>query len=230
MATFISTTVKNFSYTGASTHTATRDITAGDCVVACVSWENVETLDSVTDSAGGTWVVATQQAHPGTPAMPIGGIAYCLSHPGGTGVVVTANFSGTAGAILSMNLMCFRPAGGTSFAYDAVATPGTGFGTTFSTGSSISTADAGFVVQYVAGYQFASSVAAGGTPTFTRDTDTESGSATDFAQYLLSSSAQTVTPGASWGSGGNEWVMLALAIKEVAGGGFTPRQLLLGVG
>lgn len=222
MATFRATSVNNLSGSGGSSWNATRTIVAGDLVVFPITWEDSQTLTSVTDTAGGTWAIATQQAHSSAP-QPIGAIAYCLDHPGGTGVVITGNFSGAAAALLEADVMCFTPAGGTTFALDGVATPGTGFGATFTCGSTITTTAAGVVVEFVAGFQLTTGVTAGGTPAFTRDTPTENASGRSFAQYLLSGSAQTVTPGASWGGLGANWVMLAAAFKEVASG--TQNQL-----
>jgi hypothetical protein len=216
MATLSGTTVNNLSGSGGSSWNVTRNITAGDLVVLHFTWEDSQTLSSVADTAGGTWAIATQQAH-GSAPQPIGAIAYCLSHPGGTGVVITGTLSGAAAALLEADAQCFTPAGGTTFAADGTATPGTGnSGGPFSCGSTIVTTAAGVVVEFLAGFQLTTGVTTGGTPAFTRDTPTENASGRSFAQYLLSGSAQTVTPGASWTAFSAKWVMLAAAFKEVA--------------
>lgn len=185
-------------------------------VVVCVTWEDSQTLSSVSDTAGGTWAIASQQAQGGAPA-PIGAIAYCLNHPGGS-TTITATLSGTANPLIEMDVMCFTPAASTSFSLDAVMTPVTGTSSATFTGTSISTAAAGVVVEYVAGFQLTTGVATGGSPTFTRDTGTENASGRSFAQYLLSGSAQSVTPGASWGAPASKYVLLAAAFKEVTAG------------
>ncbi len=233
MATFRTGTVNSTSYSAAANAVVVRTIVAGDMVVVPVTWENSQTISptTFTDSVGATYLVATQ-ASQGDPSCPIAGIAYCLSHPGGTDVTITVPCSGTAAAIIELDAMCFTPAGGTTFALDGVATPGSGAIEVSFTAGAITTTGPGVVVQFVGGYQLTAGVAVGGTPTFTRDTGTENnGVGRSFAQYLLSGSAQTVTPGASWGAAGNKYVMVAAAFKEVAAGGSsTPRQLLLGVG
>lgn len=222
MPSFVATTANAVGGSASSSHQVTRSgtIPAGALVVLPVKWENVQTFHSttpVTDTAGGVWAVAVQRAHAGTPSMPIGGIAYCLSHPGGTGVAFTANFSGTADPLLEMNAMVFTPDAGKAFVFTD-AESDEGFGLAFST-PAMSVNGPGVAVQFVAGFQLASGVTAGGTPTFTRDTDTENAGGTSFAQYLIYGSGVTsVTPGASWGALGNEWVMVAAAFNEVSTG------------
>lgn len=216
MATWRSGTVNTSSGSGGSSIAVTRTITAGDLVVVCFTWEDSQTLTSVTDTAGGTWAIATQQAQGAAPA-PIAALAYCLNHPGGS-ATITGTLSGAANALLEADVLCFTPASGKSFAFDAAATPGTGSSSsTFSCGSTIATSASGVVVQFVGGFQLCTGVTTtGSSPAFTRDTATENASGRSFAQYLLSGSAQTVTPGATWGAATSKYVMLAAAFKEAS--------------
>lgn len=223
MATWNSGTVNNITYSSGSTWNATRTITAGDGVIAFIKWEGNYTLSSVSDNAStpGTWLIAVQRTYSGQPG-PGAAIAYCLSHPGGTNVTVTATFSATADAILEMNLLTFTPATGKTFELDGTPTSAEGNNNSFSCGD-ITTTGAGFAVQWLGGYQLCSGVVAGGTPTFTKDTATENGSGTTFGQYYISSTGQTISPAASWGALGAKYVFMAAAFKEVdaGGGGYT---------
>lgn len=223
MATLRAGTVNSVQtpYTGGSSWNATRTIVAGDLVVFPLTWEDAQTLVSVTDTAGGTWAIAIQLAHGGGAPQPIGALAYCLSHPGGTNVVITGAFSGSASPILEADVMCFQPGAGNTFVLDGTAS-GVGSSATFVTSGPITTTGPGVVVQFLSGFQLTSGVVVGGTPVFTRDSATENGAGRSFAQYLLSGSAQTVTPGCSWGSLGGKYVLLAAAFKEVASGGSSP--------
>lgn len=216
MPTHVASTVNAITYTAQNPWTATRTIPAGALVVVPVKWENVETLVSLA-SAGGTWAIAGQRAHSAGPSIPIGGIAYCLSHPGGTDVVHTATFSGVPAAIIEMNVMVFTPDSGKTFEFEGF-TSDEGTGLTFSA-PDLAVTGAGVVVQWLCGFQFAAGVAAGGSPAFTRDTATENGSGTTFAQYLIHDGTDsTITPGASWGALGAKWVFMAAAFKQVDAG------------
>ncbi len=229
MPAHVASTVNAITYTAQDPWTATRTIPAGALVVCPVKWENTETLDDFFSSVGGTWAIAGQRAHADGPSKPIGAIAYCLSHPGGSNVVHSADFSAVPSAIIEMNVMVFTPDSGKTFAYEDF-TSDEGTGLTFSA-PDLDVTGPGVVVQWLCGFQFATGVVAGGSPAFTRDTDTENGSGTTFAQYLIhDGSDTTITPGASWGALGAKWVFMAAAFKQVdagGGGGFKPQYARL---
>jgi hypothetical protein len=64
-------------------------------------------------------------------------------------------------------------------------------------------------------------ITAAGTPTFTLGlTLTDS-----FEFYLISGSAQTVTPQATVSAGNTRWVFLATAFKDAAAGGVFPPKI-----
>jgi hypothetical protein len=216
MATWRSGTVNSLASVAGSSLSITRTITAGDLCVITGTWEDSQTISSITDPNGGTWVIQNSGTAQGGAPAPIGGIAYCLSHPGGSSAI-TVNLTGSANPLLEADILCFTPAGGTSFAFDAAMTPVTGASSATFTGTGFTTVP-GVVVQFVAGFQLTTAVATGGSPTFTRDTATENASGRSFAQYLINSGGGTVTPGASWGAPASKYVLLAVSFAEVTAG------------
>jgi len=218
MATFRATTAHQLDATTGGNLQISRTITAGDLCVWPLTWEDSQTITgSITDTAGGTWVVQHAGTAPGGAPCPVMGFAYCLNHPGGA-ATLTATLTGTANPLRESNLLCFQPGAGNTFQFDVAMAPVTGASATSFAGTLIST-QPGVVVQWLAGFQLTVGVAAGGTPAFTRDTTTEDAGGRSFAQYLINNSGGNVTPGCSWAAPAGQYVLAAVSFKEVTAGG-----------
>ncbi|MCW5657428.1 MAG: hypothetical protein KIT60_06975 [Burkholderiaceae bacterium] len=192
-------------------------ISAGQSVDVFIGWESTDTISSVTDDAGQTYTHVVTLQNPGGPS---GAIYRKVNHPGGAAVNVSVSGSGGAGP--SYGGVTVMPMNGGGGGDDGTPTSAQGeAAASFSCGD-ITTTAVGYVVQFLVGYQATTGVVAGGTPTFTRDTASEAnngGTQTSFVQYLLSGSAQTVSPAASWGAIGSQYVFMAAAFKDSGGGG-----------
>lgn len=187
-----------------------KSMTTGNTVVVFVKWENAapNVVDSVTDTAGNTYTEITEFAH-SSGVEPSGAMYYSTNITGNASNVVTVNFS-AAPAILWSHILVEEFSGlATSSVTDGAIQTNSGTGTSFST-SNITTSQSGLVVMGVGGFTNLSSWSGTpGTPDFTVGV-TESDSA---ILYLISGSAQTVTPAAS-ATGSDKWVALAQAFKD----------------
>lgn len=215
----------------------TKSVTAGNLLVAHIKWEGGATLTGGAWGSGNTWTIASQTNH-STGSEPGSAIAYVLSAASTASITVTPIFSGSP-SYQRIELEEFNSSAG-SWDVDGSAITGQGSGgggsgsySCSSPASSITTTAAGVVFAGVAEYAALGTVTAGGSPAFTQGAP---GSGTpngeSFCVFLLSGSAQTVTPGASINSGYTRWVMSAQAFKESSGGSTTippgilvPRQL-----
>lgn len=203
-------------------------MTTGNTVIVFIKWENAApaVVTSVTDTAGNTYTEITEFAH-STGTEPAGSLYYSTNITGNASNVVTVNFS-AAPAILWSHIMVEEFSGlATSSVTDGAVQTNSGTGTSYST-ADITTSQSGLVVLGVGGYTNLSSWSGtAGNPDFTVGV-TDSDSA---ILYLISGSAQTVTPAAS-ATGSDRWVAIAQAFKDAGGGGgATVRTLLpMGVG
>ena len=201
-----------------------KSMTTGNTVIVFIKWENVapNVVTSVTDTAGNTYTEITEFAH-SSGVEPAGALYYSTNITGNASNVVTVNFDPTP-AILWTHIMVEEFSGlATSSVTDGAVQTNSGTGTSFST-SNITTSQSGLVVLGVGGFTNLSSWSGvPGTPDFTVGV-TESDSA---ILYLISGSAQTVTPAAS-ATGSDKWVAIAQAFKDAGGGGgSTVRSLSL---
>jgi hypothetical protein len=188
-----------------------KDTTGAHAIYASIKWEvSGVTLSSVTDSKGNAWTIVLQVAH-GTGGEPHEAVAVCLAPTNDASLVVTGNFSASTATFRRIQVEAFSSGTGV-FAQDGVGKSGTGTASPYST-AALSTSGVGVVFAGVADFNSLGGPAAAGTPTFTIGPNTGD----SFAVYLLSGSAQTVTPGATSTSGATRWVMVAGAIVEVSG-------------
>lgn len=72
--------------------TAAQNLASGSLNIACVKWEGATTLSSITDTAGNTYTLLTNQSHSG--GEPHARCGYVLSATANATNVVTFNFSG----------------------------------------------------------------------------------------------------------------------------------------
>lgn len=194
---------------------AAKSTTTGNMLVVFVKWENSASpdIDSVTDTAGNTYEEITEFTH-SSGVEPAGALFAAYNITGNASNVTTVNFS-AAPAILFSRVIVEEFSGlATSSTKDGTVQTNSGTGTSYST-SNISTSQAGLVVLGVGGFTSLSSWSGTpGTPDFT-----VGATASDAALlYLISSSAQTVTPAAS-ATGSDKWVAIAQAFKDAGGGG-----------
>jgi hypothetical protein len=190
-------------------------MTTGNTVIVFIKWENSASpdVDSVTDTAGNTYTEVAEFTH-SSGVEPAGALYYATNITGNASNVVAVNFA-AAPAILFSRILVEEFSGlATSSVTDGVVQTNSGTGTSFST-SNISTSSAGLVVLGVGGFTGLSSWdGTPGTPDFSVGV-TESDCA---ILYLISGSAQTVTPAAS-ATGSDKWVAIAQAFKDAGGGG-----------
>lgn len=205
---------------------AAKSTTAGNALFAWIKWENnvAPCVTSVTNTGGDTFTELADFSH-GTGNEPAGSLYYALNIAGNAADVVTANFS--CGANLYNRIMVEEFSGiATASATDGSVQTNTGTGTSYST-ANISTSQSGLVVMGVSGFTALSSWSGTpGTPDFSVGaTESDCG-----ILYLISGSAQTVTPAAS-ATGSDKWVAAAQAFKDTGGGGATTRNMMMmGVG
>jgi hypothetical protein len=195
--------------------------TTGNAITVLFKWEVVGvTLSSVTDTAGNSYTIDQQLAH-STGGEPHGAIAYCLNATGNAANVVTGNFSNATATFRRIFVEEWSGLG--TAGIDGTSTNNSGAGLPYTTGNIVTTTS-GLVVSVVADFSALTSPSATGTPTFTLGN-----TLTDcFVIYLISGSAQTVSPAASVVSGNTQWVMLATAFKNGAVGGSTPSIAVMG--
>lgn len=198
---------------GTSVASSSKSTTTGNMLVAWVKWEAVSSpnVTSLADTAGNTWVEVAELTH--TNGEPAGALYYALNITGHASNVVTATFGSSSTTWKRIIVEEFSGIA-TSSATDGSNATGEGTSETFTT-SNISTSTTGLVVMGVGGYQTLSGLSGTpGTPDFTIGATTGD---VAFA-YLISSSAQTVTPGAS-AAESNRWVAISQAFKDASGGG-----------
>jgi hypothetical protein len=192
-----------------------KSTTTGNMLVVFVKWENAvtPTIDSVTDTAGNTYEEISEFTH-SSGVEPAAALFAAYNITGHAANVTTVNFS-AAPANLFNRLIVEEFSGiATSSAKDGTVQTNSGTGTSYST-SNIATSTTGLVVLGVGGFTGLSGWSGTpGTPDFTVG---ETVSDTGFL-YLISSSAQTVTPAAS-ATGSDKWVAIAQAFKDAGGGG-----------
>jgi hypothetical protein len=133
---------------------------------------------------------------------------YCENATGNAANQITINFAGSGNNYIVIIAEEFSGVQTSSPLDGAATTANTGDGTTYTTGD-ITTTTAGLVFMGVAGFTGLTSLSGTqGTPDFSigaSDADT-------FIAYLLSGSAQTVSPGAT-ASGSSRWVAISQAFK-----------------
>lgn len=185
---------------------AAKSTSGGNGLCVHVKWEETNaTLSTITDTAGNTYVFVAQGVH-GNGILR-SAIAFCTNITGNAANVVTANFSDANPTYRRIQVEeCSGLA--TVTVADASASS-TGSGTSYSTGA-LSTTRPGVVFAGVGGFTSLTGITAGGTPA-----STLGGTTTDaFNTYLISTQAQSVTPGAS-ANESNDWIMRAIALIDV---------------
>jgi hypothetical protein len=194
-------------------------IAAGTTGYVCVSYEDsFRTISSVADSAGNTWVVASQFKNGGdnsTVALLVGNIANALS--GGT---ITVTYSSTGGLSAGRYEVYSSDGVVTSSIVDQVATNAGGFTSAPSTGVTPTTTQADELCIGVLGSRNA------GAATMTPPTNfleangdgSVSGTCKLYVVYRYVSSTGTYG-GAASASGSAQWCGTIATVKKAAGGG-----------
>lgn len=198
---------------GSSIAAAAKSTTTGNMLAVWIKWEVAATpqVSSVTDTAGNTFVEVTEKSH--TSGDPRGSLYYALNITGNAANVVTANFGSASPEYRRIIVEEFSGIA-TSSATDGSVQTSDGTGTTYTT-ADITTSQSGLVVMGVGGFTSLSAWSGtAGNPDFTVGATVSDGALV----YLISGSAQTVTPGAS-ATGSDRWVTVAQAFKDAAGGG-----------
>lgn len=196
----------------------TKNTTTGNTLIMLVKWERSDTtstLNSVTDTAGNTYIIRSQVQF-STISDPGTALVYAENITGNAANAITLNFSNTPSYVRVVLEEWSGLAASSSL--DGAAVTNTGNGTSFSTGD-ITTTTSGLVVMIVGGFIGLSSWdGTPATPDFT-----VGGTISDVGfLYLISGSAQTVSPAAS-ATGSSNWIAIAQAFKD-AGGGGTPES------
>jgi len=200
---------------------AAKATTTGNLLTAFVKWEfSSVPLTGLADTAGNTWVVVAALEH-GNGTLR-GALGYAANITGHAANVVTATFGTGTAEWRRIIVEEWAGLALTSVA-DGNAVTALGAGSPFDT-AAITTTIAGLVVLGVAGYGTLTSVAGAGSPTFTVGLTV---SDTTFG-YLLSASAQSVTPRITASGGDGADISIAQALKNAAGGvAFVPRPGML---
>jgi hypothetical protein len=200
--------------TGTTTFSApAKSVTAGNALFAVIKWEQPGvTLSSVADTAGNTWSIIGQT--PSTLGEPMAALAVALNISTHAANVVTATFSTTTAGwqrIIVEEFSGLMTASAQDGSYSATdnltASPWTA--------PAITTTTPGLIIAGLGSYGTLTSPAGGGSPAFSLGAAT---SDTAFA-YLISGSAQTVTPTITSSSGGGGRGVMARAAFKVAGSG-----------
>jgi hypothetical protein len=196
---------------------ATKTTTSGNLLVAWVKWETAatdQTVTGLTDTALNSWSIISQGIQTAGEG-PSGALCYAENITGNAANAVTATFSDSV--VFSRIIVEEFSGILTASSLDqAVASGSAGTGSTYTT-TNIATSTTGLVILGVSGYTALSGLSGtAGNPDFTIGA-----AATDaFIAYLISGSAQTVTPGASSGQS-DRWIARAQAFKDAGGGGGT---------
>jgi hypothetical protein len=189
-----------------------RNVASNERPTVFVKWEDdgggaAPSVSSATDNVGNAYSILVQ------------GATAAGASPGGAWIVATgASFIGDANLVITVNFTSafafFRRAvletWTTLSATQAdTAETGSGSGTTYSAPALTSPETLSLMLAGVAGFTTLSGATAGGTPAAALGgvlSDT-------FIVYLSSSTAQTITPGAS-ATGSGAWKMLAILLAE----------------
>lgn len=196
---------------GTTVVSAAKTTTSGNMLFAIVKWETAATISTIVDTAGNTYVLAGSLNFGSSD--PVGSLYYAENITGNASNVVTVTFSSSAAEYRRIVVEEFSGLA-TSSSTDGAAQTNSGTGTSYST-ADITTTQSGLVVLGVCGYTTLSSWS--GTPGNPDFTVGAVASDTGFL-YLISGSAQTVTPAAS-ATGSANWVAIARAWKDAGGGG-----------
>lgn len=182
-----------------------KSTTTGNCLVAFWKYEGGGPTTTLADTALNSWTIHSQGAHSNLSLKTA--IGYALNITANAANVVTADWSGSGTADWRRIIVLeFSGVALASALDDSDAAEGTG--TTYSTPAMASTA-AGVAVAGVGAFASLSGITAGGTPAFT----VQGTVADTFLQYLISASAQSITPGGS-SSTSADWAMRAIALLE----------------
>lgn len=227
MATRVGTGVSGSGNSVASVSTSAKSTTTGNLNVVFVKWESGgNAVSSLTDTAGNTYTqVGSTITH--TLGEPFCAMFYCENATGNAANQFTINFTGSGNNFIVILAEEFSGITTSSSTDGSPTTANTGNGTTFTTGD-ITTSTSGLVIMGVGGFTALSSQSGTqGNPDFSIGV---AGSDTFFA-YLLSGSAQTVSPGAT-ATGSDRWVAISQAFKDatVASSGAHLKFNLVGVG
>ena len=193
---------------------AAKSTTTGNLLVAIVKSEHGSTTVSVTDitdTAGNTWTIVAN-AHRSAIGDPSVCLAYAKNITGNAANVVTATLS-PAGDFRRIIVEEFSGLDTTS-PEDQNEQTQTGAGSPFETADIVTTASGLVVIGVGAFGTLTGHTGTPGNPDFTVG---ETAGDTAFA-YLISGSAQTVTPGMGATGGGGQDVSIAQAFKDAAGG------------
>lgn len=215
MATKVGTGVTGTADAAAGTiASAAKSTTTGNALIAVVKWEEpLVTLSSLADTAGNTWVIAGQREY-GTTSEPSCAVCYAANITANASNVVTATFSGATATYRRIIVEEFSGLA-TSSIEDGTEQTAEGTTTSYAT-ADITTTTTGLVVLGVAEYGALSGISGTpGVPDFTIGAD----AGDCFFAYLISGSAQTVTPAATATGGGSRFVAVAQAFKDGASSG-----------
>lgn len=197
---------------GSATHaTAAKSTTTGNLLIAGVKWEaTTTTLDTTTpiyDTAGNTWVKLSETYYGGT-GEPRVALFYAANITGNASNVVTFAFNNTLG-VYTRGFQEEFSGLATSSVTDGSVQTNTGTSADYST-SNITTSTTGLVALCVGDYAALSNhTGTPGAPDFSVGATT----ADLVFFYLISNSAQTVTPGGG-ADGNSQWVAIAQAFKD----------------
>jgi len=200
---------------------AAKATTTGNLLTAWVKWEQSSaTLSDVADTAGNSWTIVVQIVHPSGDLRS--GLAYAANITGHATNIVTATFSNSAAEWRRILVEEWSGLALTSVE-DGNEQTATGAASPFDT-AAITTTNPGLVVLGVGGFGSLASVAGAGSPTFSIANTV----ADVTCGFLLSASAQSVTPSITATGGGGRDIAIAQAFKNAAGAPtFAPRPQIL---
>lgn len=216
MAARVGTGVSGSGNSVAAVSTAAKSTTTGNLNVVFAKWEsggNALAATPITDTAGNTYLqVGSTIQH--SLGEPFGALFYCANATGNASNQFTVNFTGTGNNFIVALAEEFSGLATSSVTDGAATTTNNGNGSTFTTGD-IATSAPGLVIMGVAGFTALSALSGvQGNPDFSIGVN----SSDTFFAYLLSGSAQTVSPGAT-ATGSDRWVAISQAFKDAGGGG-----------
>lgn len=196
--------------TGSSIASGTKSTTTGNLLVAVIKMETGvnRNVSSIADTALNTWNIIRERDF-STVSDPTACLAYAENITGNAANVVTATLSG--GAEFRQIVVEEFSGLATSSVLDGSYQDAIGSDNTFETGN-ITTTVAGLVVLGIGGFtSMTNHNGTNGNPDFSVGATTSD----TFMAYLLSGSAQTVTPGAQVDESAS-WVAIAQAFKDVS--------------
>jgi hypothetical protein len=214
MAARVGTGVSGSGTGVATVATSAKTTTTGNLNVVFVKWEGGgSSLTSVTDTAGNTYLqIGSTIQH--TSLEPYGAMFYCANATGNASNVFTATFSGSTLVFIKIIAEEFSGIATSSVTDGAATTKNDTTSATYSS-ADITTTTSGLVFMGIAGYTTLSGHSGtAGNPDFTVGAT----NADTFIAYLISGSAQTVSPGAS-AAESDRWVVISQAFKDAGGGG-----------